>query len=160
MLFFLTTAVGNPLFIALWAAFSDTPFKCTFSFVRRKHRKKEMELAGKIILGISAFLIALYYLACHLLEMQPVFAGRLLFVVLMQGLVYLSLSNFALRKAVNLFFISLSVMLGILSMLGFVGVLFSWKLDLYCGYMAIILLVVDSIFAYQWWRAWERGDLG
>lgn len=159
MLFFLTTAVGNPLFICLWAALSDTPFKCAFSFVRRKHRKKEMELAGKVIMGISVFLIALYYLACHLLEIQPVFADRLLFVVLMQGFTYLCVTNFALGQTVDFLFLSICLSFVIMPIIGFVGVLLSWKLDLYCGYMALILLVVDSVLAYRGWWHWERGDL-
>ena len=161
MLFFLATAVGNPLFICLWAALSDTPFKCVFSFERRKHRKREMLLAGKIILGISAFLIACYYLACHLLEMQSVFTGSLLFVVLMQGFTYLCVNNFnfALRRKVDFLILSITITIVIMPIIGFVGVLLSWNLDLYCGYMALIFLVVDSVLAYRGWRYWERGDL-
>ena len=159
MLFFLATVIGNNLLLILWAIRSDTAFECVFSFERKQHRKNEMLLAGKIIAGDSILLAVLYYLACHLLETSPVFIGNCLVIVLMQGMVYFCLVNSVLRGMVKHVILSMTFTFAILPFLSFMAVFLSWNMDAYCGYIALVLLVVDSILAYQWWRYWERGDL-
>ncbi|MGN0154752.1 MAG: hypothetical protein ACI4A3_09885 [Lachnospiraceae bacterium] len=155
----LVTAVGMYLTLFLLTRLSDGPFERAFSFCREKNRKKEQNLAIRLVTGTSVGCIVLYYLLCALLGGKVVPVYNLCFVVLTICFSYLVTVGLAIKKDTGAMAWGITVVFMAPSLIIMGVLLRQVKFDAYCGYAAVILFVIDILLGRNIRQHWKKGDI-
>jgi hypothetical protein len=153
------TFIGASCYLGLWVKFSDAPFERTFSFLREYNRKKEGLLAVKLLAGVGVGSIVLYLLLCLLLKAEMVPLFYLLAVVGALGFTYLAVMGQAVKKDAGAMLRGMALITLVPVLCIFSVLIWGMQLDQYCGYVAVVLLLVNLLLACNLRNYWKRGDL-
>jgi hypothetical protein len=109
--------------------------------------------------GVGVGSIVLYLLLCLLLKAEMVPLFYLLAVVGVLGFTYLAVMGQAVKKDARamLWGITLITLVPVLCI--FSVLTWGMQLDQYCGYVAVVLLLVNLLLACNLRNYWKRGDL-
>lgn len=155
----LVTAVGMYLTLFLLTRLSDGPFERAFSFCREKNRRKERNLAIRLVAGISVGCFVLYYLLCALMKAKAVPILYICFVVSAVCFSYLATAGLAIKKDAGAMALGISVVF-LAPFLIIMGILVrQMTFDSYCGYAAVILFVIDILLERNIRQHWKKGDI-
>lgn len=152
------TIIGIWLFMFLWARLYDGAFESVFSFCREKNRKQELALAVKMTVEISVVCIGLYYLLCTFLRVNAVPVFYLFFVCFAIVFAHLIVAQ-ASKKNAGVMIFGIFGLIATPQILALCILIFEIKLDVYCGYGALVLLAADILMGRDIQKYWRQGDL-
>lgn len=144
-LLILLVEVSVFVFVIAYVKLSDSPFRQTFIFSRRQIFQYELRIAGRVIAGITAVGVVLYYLLCMVLKADSVPVWNMILFLLVQMDYYFSLSSARLRKnVVGVLFLILTITaLPVVDIL--IIVTGKVKQDVYCGYFILFFLAAAFV---------------
>ena len=151
------TTIGMYVNLFLWLKFNDGPFEHVFSFYREKNRRKEWKLAVRLVAGVSIGCMVLYYLLYAILGGKAVPVYYMCFVVLEVYASYLAAVGLGIEEKVGIVLLVFIILVP--NVLALIVMICHVKLDIYCGYASVILLVIDILMEHNIRQHWKKGDI-
>lgn len=158
-LLIIITWLAESCFLFAWGYCYEGPFERVFHFYRRRNRRTSDRQAAKLIGGISAAAIVLYYAICMLLKYSglPVFSAVM--VVLTLLLVYLLMSGSVVENDVLKTLIWLCMVVNAPLVSSIVIIYRGVLLDKYYMQFSAVLLLLCVIMHIRVSAIWKEGDL-
>lgn len=153
------TMISGILFLVAWSHYYEGPFRMVFIYSRKKNIRYEYRMMGIFVVGISVGCICVYQLICKAMNYQAVSVINMVVPFFALFTTYLLTNMAVTRKNVAPLAMLLMIWLcGPIVLMLCMG-MYHVRFDSCCGYVLVVLALLDVLLVRKSLSYWKKGDL-